>query len=83
MINELLSIIIGTFVGYQIREIREALSSIKDSLLEGKKASPSVISGNPALTRPLSGNSGVVAPKSPQLLDWEEEQEIRKMNPGS
>lgn len=46
---------------------------------------PFVASSNPALVNDLptgDSESVIVNPKSPQLVQWEEEQEIAKMNMG-
>ena len=76
-----LGFVIGYWFAYQFRKIREALNSIKDSLLERPKTRPTVTSGNPTLVRP-DRSTAVISPKSPQRIDFEENEELRRMNPG-
>jgi hypothetical protein len=88
MINDLLAFAIdfaaGLTIGFQMVKIRQDVSIIKDSLLARKEASPAVVSGNPTLSRPERVNaSAVISPKSPQLIEFEENEELRRMNPGS
>lgn len=76
----LLAFLTGLLIGYENYKIRSALYTLKYSLTK-KETKPSVTSGNPALIKDQESSS-VIEPKSPQLIDWEEAQELRKMNPG-
>lgn len=62
------------------------LDRIEKLLREPKPKStgqPMVTSANPILTNPNAINqedSMIVEPKSPQLVQWEEEEQLRKLN---
>lgn len=74
--------IISYTLGREFRKIREELGSIKDSLLE-KPSSPSVVSPDSEVSRANRKESSFIAePKSPQQIEFEETEALRKMNPG-
>lgn len=68
-------LILGLLVGYYGSKVLEALRSFKTNVLVGQK-------GRPGVAVATTEETTVVGPKSPQLVDWEEEQELKKMNPG-
>lgn len=84
MTNTLLGLGIGIFIGYQTFKIRDILRFIEATVLAKPKAAPAVLSGNPALRRPeqIDHSPSIIVPKTPQMIDFEEIEEIRKMNPG-
>jgi hypothetical protein len=86
----MINLIIGFILGFstihvlsaQLKEIRALIIAIHD---ERKAAEPEpfVTRTNPAFTNenmPGQEGSSIVTPKSPQLVDWEEQEELRKMN---
>lgn len=83
MINFLLGFILGLtmLIVVMLAEIRHNL----DNLLKDKPAGipPAVTGTNQAFVnenRPGSEESLIVEPKSPQLIDWEEQQELERLN---
>jgi len=75
----LVTFIVGLVFGYENNRIRSEIRSLKDTVLE-KKTEPTVTSGNPALIPDQGNESSIVIPKSPQYVEWEEQQELEKLN---
>lgn len=76
-----LGCIIGLALGYQLGtilyDIRKALHSLQNTV---HKEQAVIVSPHPEIRREQS--PFVVEPKSPQLVAYEEDQELRKLNPG-
>ena len=75
----LLCAIFGFQVGISVLKIRRELQIIKNRLQ--KSPAPSVVS-TPTVPRPREESSFIAEPKSPQQIEFEETEELRKLNPG-
>jgi hypothetical protein len=79
----LLSLIIGIMAGYYASKIEKALHFIKGKITKEETVEPFVTNSDPRFAREDqigSPDSSVILPKSPQLIEWEETQEIEKLN---
>lgn len=76
----LATFIVGFLFGHENHRLRNEILQIKASLLEKKEVSPTTVSGNPELIPYQGDESSIVIPKSPQLIDFEENQELEKLN---
>lgn len=74
MIWFVLGIILGLQVGVNVSKIQQALSRSKGGLLAPKNLKPGVTVADT--------EAGAVGSKTPQQVDWDEEQELKKANPG-
>lgn len=77
-----LFLIFGFQIGYAFHKVRQEIRSLANSLR--KEPSPSVVSTDSevARIRQREESSFIAEPKSPQLIEFEETEELRKMNPG-
>ena len=80
----IISLIALFFVGHYYREIKERLKIIEKQLRMNQKAEVGATNPYHVVDENKVYNStkktGGVMPKSPQLLEYEEQQEIMKMN---
>jgi len=77
----LLAFLIGLLIGYYEAQIQRQFNVLKDKLTE-EKINPSVITTRPESTGRVEGGA-VVSPKSPLEIEYQENLEIRKLNPGA
>lgn len=82
---EIVFLIIGLILGHHENKISKEFILLKNKLTKKEKVHPSVITRGREYVEPerLDSNSAVIEPKTPQQIDFEEEEQIRKMNPGS
>ncbi len=74
---------LGIVVGYWVQLWTKEMNELLRWMHEQKPPEPTVTSGNPLFTnenQPGNTESLIVEPKSPQLIDWEEQQELERMN---
>lgn len=86
MINFIAGVIVGFCVFYsgyvQYKDILRLLEAIKNER-NTKEPEAFVTRTDRAFTNENAGdqeNSSIVVPKTPQLVAWEEQEELRKMN---
>lgn len=79
---ESLCFIIGFQIGYSFLKVRQGLHSLQDSLLEKPKPGIASTSSEVARIRQREESSFVIEPKTPQQVDYEESEELKKLNPG-
>lgn len=78
----LLILAIGIGFGWYHRELSDKVTAIYDKLTD-KPEPPAVTTSNPLFTnqnQPGNTESMIVEPKSAQLIDWEEQQQLERMN---
>lgn len=81
MIDVLISVVclaLGYYVGYNQAKLKDQLQSLKV-----KEPEPAVTRDDPRLINEnyqSQGEVGIASPKSPQLLEWEANQELLKKN---
>lgn len=89
IIVTILTLCLGYIIGYNFREIKEAINKLNEKL---KVNEPVEVGPTPGLYHKPNENKvlndmhkkvGAVQPKSPQLLEFEEQERIRKMNEAS
>lgn len=80
----LLLLSIGGCVGYFFRDIQDRVKRLENAQVKNK---PGVTFGSyrkadelAPTNRPLDKKSGVVIPKTPQKIEWDEQQERLKQN---
>lgn len=76
-----LTFLIGLNLGYFHAEIKREMSILKNKIME-PRVYPDVVSTRPETAGRVDGGS-VVSPKTPYEIEWQENEEIRKLNPGS
>lgn len=83
MIEVVLLLAVGVFVGWHHRNVSDKIDELFDKFDDQHPAAPAVTSANPMFTNQnQSGHteSLIIEPKSPMLVDWEEQQELERMN---
>lgn len=79
---EAIFFVFGVQVGFWALAIWSKLHQIKNSLLERKEIGPAVVRSSPETYREGKESSFVIEPKSPQMVEFEETEALRKINPG-
>lgn len=77
----LLAFLIGLLIGYHEAQIQKGIVLLKDKITE-ERPSPTVVSTRPETTGRVESGA-VILPKTPQEIDFQEAEAIRRMNPGS
>ena len=78
----LVALTLGYYVGFNSREVRNKLERLMRKVEEKREVGPTAGSYyRPNENAPLNNSSkvGAVLPKSPNLIEWEEQERIRKM----
>lgn len=82
LINEGFIFIAGLWLGNQFHKVWQAIYRLQNSLLERSK--PGIASNDTPIAkiRQREESPFIAEPKSPQQIEYEETEELRKMNPG-
>lgn len=79
----LVVLLLGLVAGYWARRLEKEMNELLGWLHEQPPPEPTITRGNPLFSnesQPGNVESRIVEPKSPQLIDWEEQQELERMN---
>lgn len=85
MINAVLILALGVVAGYHYRTVRDEVRALDEKFRDQHPplAEPTVTATSLSfINENRSGHtdSRIIEPKSPQLIDWEEQQELERIN---
>lgn len=77
----LITLIIGTAAGYFYRDLRDTISELRAKVDNQPATGATYGSYGPVNENHVNqaGNTGLVVPKTPQQLEWEEQEILKKM----
>ena len=74
-----IGILIGLFIGYKEREIREKINSYIEKTSKPDVGVTPASYGRSVHRENQDGDVGLVTPKTAQQLEWQEQEELRQM----